>query len=233
MGLTPLQERVAALVAGLPEADGFILAGGAALAAHGLLDRATRDLDFFGRPEQQAQVHLLAAAFERACREHGLVVRRERDAEAFMRLTVEDGTDSCEVDIAIDYRALDPVDTRLGPTFDLRELGANKVLAIFDRAAPRDFVDLAELAKRFPIQELIELAAAKDPGLDLEVLDVAMRQINRIPPERLGVGEAAHGDLVDTVEAWRASLRRIGQRDLGRQAAHRDKRDEHDLEPDL
>lgn len=194
MSLTPLQERVAALVAGLPESDGFILAGGAALAAHGLLQRATRDLDFFGMPEQQDQVHELAAAFERACRDHGFDVRRERDADAFIRLTVEDGTDTCEVD------------TRLGPACDLRELGANKVLAIFDRAAPRDFVDLAELTKRFPLEELIELAAAKDPGLDLNVLDVAMRQIDRIPPERLGIDDHARDSLLAQVGSWRRAI---------------------------
>jgi len=31
-----------------PESDRFVLAGGAAMAAHGVLDRTTRDLDYFG-----------------------------------------------------------------------------------------------------------------------------------------------------------------------------------------
>lgn len=82
MPLTALQERIAALVSGLPEAEGFVLAGGAAMAAH-----ADRD-------------------------------------------------DECEVDIGIDYRALGVVSTRYGPTRELRELAANKVLAIFAARSP-------------------------------------------------------------------------------------------------
>ena len=39
--LTSLQERVARIVAALPEADGFALAGGAAVIIHGIVDRGT------------------------------------------------------------------------------------------------------------------------------------------------------------------------------------------------
>lgn len=46
--LSPLQERIARIVASLPEAEGFALAGGAALIVRGDVDRETRDLDFFG-----------------------------------------------------------------------------------------------------------------------------------------------------------------------------------------
>jgi hypothetical protein len=46
--LSPLQQRVARLIAQLDEAEGFALAGGAALIARGEVERRTRDLDFFG-----------------------------------------------------------------------------------------------------------------------------------------------------------------------------------------
>jgi hypothetical protein len=46
--LSPLQEQVAAIIAGLDEAKDFALAGGAALIARGEIERRTRDLDFFG-----------------------------------------------------------------------------------------------------------------------------------------------------------------------------------------
>lgn len=62
MPLTALQERVAALVGALPESAGFVLAGGAALAAHGVLHRSTRDLDYFAGPTETAAVQRLAAA---------------------------------------------------------------------------------------------------------------------------------------------------------------------------
>lgn len=44
--LSPLQEQVAAIIAGLEEAEDFALAGGAALIVRGDVQRQTRDLDF-------------------------------------------------------------------------------------------------------------------------------------------------------------------------------------------
>lgn len=45
--LSELQQRVARIVAGLADADDFVLAGGAALILHGMVERSTRDLDEF------------------------------------------------------------------------------------------------------------------------------------------------------------------------------------------
>lgn len=45
--LTPLQQRLLEIVSRLPEANGFALAGGAALILRGTVDRYTNDLDFF------------------------------------------------------------------------------------------------------------------------------------------------------------------------------------------
>lgn len=208
MPLTQLQERVASLVTGLPEAEGFVLAGGAAMAAHGVLDRTTRDLDYFGVPEQAAAVHRLAAAVEQAAAASGLDVRRDRQWEAFVRLRLADANDECEVDIGIDYRALGIVSTRYGPTLELRELGANKVLAIFARAEPRDFVDLAELTKRIPLRECIAVAAEKDPGLDLAVLDEFMARVHRLPRDEFPVDDDGYTALLRTVEVWRAQVGR-------------------------
>lgn len=66
MALSAFQERVAALVGALPDSARFVLASGAALAAHGELDRTTRDLDYFAGPEDEAAAHRLADAFEAA-----------------------------------------------------------------------------------------------------------------------------------------------------------------------
>lgn len=58
--LTPLQERVAGIIAGLEEAKDFALAGGAALIVQGTI-RRTRDLDFFGLHPGEVN-HLLPVA---------------------------------------------------------------------------------------------------------------------------------------------------------------------------
>lgn len=212
--LTPLQQRLTALVARLPEARGFALAGGAGLVAHGIVTRRTRDLDYFAHPDHADAVQQLAAAVEVACADSGLTVSRSRDAVTFVRLSVADEADICEIDIAIDYRALDTVHTAHGVTLDPRELGANKVLAIFDRAAARDFLDLAELTKRYRLPDLISLAAHKDPGLDLEVLDQALGQLQRIPAERLGLDDDELRTLRTRVHRWQTTVRQLRDHDL-------------------
>ena len=206
MPLTALQERVAALVAALPESDGFVLAGGAGLAAHGVLDRSTRDLDYFAGPAEMAAVQRLAAAVERAGGAQGLLIDRERDTQTFVRFGISDGEDRSELDLAIDYRALPPVATRYGPALDLRELGANKVLAIFDRAEPRDFIDLAQLTERFSLGDLVSLAKAKDPGLDLEVLASFMARAGSLPRDDFELDDRSYRHLIASVDGWRQAL---------------------------
>lgn len=58
--LSALQQSVAIVLAGLPEAEGFALAGGGALIVRGLIDRETHDLDFFAG-EAEAVDRLLPA----------------------------------------------------------------------------------------------------------------------------------------------------------------------------
>lgn len=48
--LITFQLQVAQLFFGLSASDGFLLAGGGVLLAHGLTARPTQDLDFFTRP---------------------------------------------------------------------------------------------------------------------------------------------------------------------------------------
>ena len=168
MALSALQERVAALVAGLPESAAFVLAGGAAMAVHDMLDRTTRDLDYFAGPDDAAAVQRFADAFEDAAKAGGL-----------------------------------------------EELGADKVLAIFGRAEPRDFVDLAELTRRVPFDELLALASAKDPGLDLAVLDQFMERVQAMRPGALGLDAESYRALVEQVQRWRAHIRQLLARERG------------------
>jgi hypothetical protein len=73
-GLTSLQEQVARIVSSLPEATDFALAGGAALVVAQVVDRTTKDLDFFGPSADDVQI--LLVALEPALVNAGLVVHR-------------------------------------------------------------------------------------------------------------------------------------------------------------
>lgn len=159
--LTPLQERIAEIVGGLPEARGFALNGAGGLLVRGLIDRQTRDLDYFTVPGEEEMLSALRDALERALDRAPLDHSRQRDLSTFVRIEVSDGDDRCEIDPAIDYRALPAEPSDYGPTLAVRELAANKVLALFDRAEARDFLDLVELTRHFELQGLLELAEGR------------------------------------------------------------------------
>ena len=73
--LTELQRRVARLMSGLVEAESFALAGGAALIVHGVVERATRDLDYFAMASE-AVSSVLPILEEALRRDRLAVVRR-------------------------------------------------------------------------------------------------------------------------------------------------------------
>ena len=79
--LSPLQERVAEIVAGLDEAKDFALAGGGALIVRGDIQRQTRDLDFFGLTADA--VDRLLPAVDRALGAAGLVVHHIQESSGF------------------------------------------------------------------------------------------------------------------------------------------------------
>jgi hypothetical protein len=81
--LTPFQERIAAIIAGLEEAEGFALAGGGALILRGDVERSTRDLDIFGLTTEG--VNRLAPAVERALTAAGIEMAALQSNQGFVR----------------------------------------------------------------------------------------------------------------------------------------------------
>jgi hypothetical protein len=202
--LTPLQERVAAIIAALPEADGFALAGGAALIARGDVDRRTRDLDFFGLTPDAVD-HLLPAV-DRALGEAGLAVRHVQESHGFARLIVEGGGDRTELDLGADAR-LFPVEQRQpAPTLSGVELAVDKVLAVFGRAEARDFVDLAAIEQRYGLEHLFELAADKDGGFTPELFAEMAGRFSRLREDEFDLDADAYRELARRVNGWRERI---------------------------
>lgn len=94
--LSALQQRVARIIADLPEAEDFALAGGAALVLARVVERETRDLDYFGPSADD--VDALLGAVEAAALAAGLDCRPERVSHA--RLAISNGAETTEVDLA-------------------------------------------------------------------------------------------------------------------------------------
>ena len=202
--LTPLQERVARIVSSLPEAAGFALAGGAALVVGRAVDRSTKDLDFFGPSADEVQS--LLAALEPALTDAGLTVRRERVTTSFVRLTVTADNDTTEVDLAADARMRPTRSGPLGPMLALEELAADKLLAPFDRAQARDFVDVAALVERFGLDRLCELAKEKDPGFSRPVLRDMLGGFGRFDQTDFGLDHSTYAHLAQDVRRWHTTL---------------------------
>lgn len=203
--LTPLQEQVASIVAGLAEAENFALAGGAALIARGEIQRETRDLDFFGLAPDD--VDRLVPAVDRALQEAGLVVRRVQVSPGFARLIVESGDDSTELDLGADARLFPVEPRRPAPTLSGAELAVDKVLAVFGRAEARDFVDLAAVEARYGLERLVELAAEKDHGFTPEMFAQMAGRFSRLRPEEFGLDRQQYEQLERKVREWQERAR--------------------------
>lgn len=206
--LNGLQRRVARLVAGLAESEDFALAGGAALIVRGLVERTTRDLDYFATTSDA--VAGLFPALEAALRDDGLTVVRRRSTPGFVRLEVSDETGQViEVDLAHDARLLPAEASVFGPALHPDELAADKMLALYGRAEGRDFHDVAKLADHYATDRLLELAAKKDRGFDQRRFLEALAAIDRLRDV-----DFPHPELADTLRTWFRQWRRSLTRSL-------------------
>lgn len=202
--LSPLQERLWRLVARLQEAETVALAGGAALIVRGFVDRPTRDLDFFATSPEE--VNRLLPTLEALLTESGLAVLRVQVADGFARLLVSSEVETTTVDLTWDARRFPLEQTENGAILADEELAADKLLALFGRAAARDFVDVAALASRYGLERLCSLAAEKDPGFDRSVLADMLRTFDRLPRADFDVDDSEFDRLRTLVRSWRQQL---------------------------
>jgi hypothetical protein len=210
MTLTDLQRLVLGLFFGLPESDGFVLAGGAALIATGLTERPTQDVDLFGS-DLAAGIAGAANALEAACLDRGWAVERIRDAKTFRRLVVRRSHDGLLVDLAVDSPPLGPpAITAVGPTYPPDELAARKLLALFDRAEARDFVDVHALSERMDLAALLHLCAQLDGGFTPSLLAEMLATHHRFTDEDFAELGGDPPRLRGFVDQWQSQL---GSRD--------------------
>jgi predicted nucleotidyltransferase component of viral defense system len=206
-GLSAFQLEVARLFFALAGSQGFLLAGGAALLAQHLTVRSTEDLDFFTTPERG---HVLAArdALEAAANQHGWSVQRIHDSVTFCRMVIRSADAGVLVDLAVNAPPdLPASETSAGPTLAPEELAGHKLLALFDRAAARDFSDVYALTHRFGKDILLARAAQIDAGFDAEVLADMIASLDRFTDDELPVsGSSSAADLRAFFAAWRSEL---------------------------
>jgi hypothetical protein len=206
MSLSDFQLKIAKLIFAINEAEGFALAGGGALILHKVVDRTTNDLDCFG-PSREA-VDRFWPAIRDALIANGLAIEVSQAAHGFAKLVVSapSTTESTQIDVGFDPAFLPPVLLSVGRVRALQDLAGDKMLALFGRAAPRDFVDVHGLRKSFSRRELESLAAAKDKGFSLEVLSDAFGVLTSRPRNSFEVDDVRFEMMCVEFAAWRDEL---------------------------
>ena len=212
--LTSLQKRVITLYSKLSDREAFYLTGGTALSAFFLKHRKSLDLDFFTNIEEL--IPPFSQKLEASLKEDGLGVKRLMGFHSFVELSVKSSEDLTVIHLALDspFKVEQPFKSEDFPELridSLLDIATNKILALFGRAALRDFIDVYFLVKeRFTKNELIEKAGLKDPGFDLYWLGVAMERINDFsddsPDLHLLTRQCTMSELKEFFKSWRKEI---------------------------
>jgi predicted nucleotidyltransferase component of viral defense system len=100
-----------------------------------------------------------------------------------------------------------PSVTPAGPTLAPEELAGHKLLALFDRAAARDFADVYVLARRFGKETLLARAARINAGFDQRVLAEMLTTLDRFTDAEIPVsGDTMPADLRAFYTTWQSEL---------------------------
>lgn len=206
------QARLARIALDAVGDSGFVLGGGHAIQLHGMAARKSEDIDLFsadrGRPaEVEADV---VAAFRR----HHLTVNVTRRTSDLVQMMVSgpDG-ETCKVDLGIFWRAREPVVLDIGPVLHPDDAAAGKMDALFNRWAPRDFLDVyaIHLSRRYDRKQLETLLTEHNLGFDRAMLAESLGFLARIPDREF----EAYGADKEHVAAMRAYFAEW-QHELGR-----------------
>ncbi len=182
--LTPIQNSFLGLFAQIPDQNQFYLTGGTALAEYYLGHRLSYDLDFFTGVEEL--VLPFSYQIEKLGKEQNLDITVVRRFASYVELLVKSQDERLKIDLALDspFRFEPSVISTDGVYVnDYKDLQVDKLLAYFGRAEPRDAVDLFYILKHESIENLIALAAQKDPGFDVYWLTVALNKSANFPDQ--------------------------------------------------
>lgn len=209
-----LQTRVTSLLLSAVGDDGFVLAGGGAIRAHGLTERPTFDVDLFAvatlsEPSFAAAVQTGTQALVDT--NHRVTVMRS--APLFARLLVESpGGESIEVDFGVDWRQEPPARLEVGPVLSLRDAVGSKTATAFSRGEVRDLLDVDSIRQsaRFTDSELLQLATDYDAGFSVIILAENLERFARLNPGRTaqyGVTAEEHHRIAERLADWAQRLR--------------------------
>jgi hypothetical protein len=205
-----LQERLARIGLAVASRHGFVLGGGHAVQLHGMGMRPSEDIDLFapsrGTPEQVEQMVV------DAYREEGFNVEVLRRTADLVQMEVSDADGrSCKVDLGVFWQAHSPVMLEIGPVLHPDDAVAGKMDALFNRWAPRDFLDVDAILRsgRYTTDVLLAIAKEHNPGFEGAMFAEALSYLSRIPDRDFlayGVTPEHISAMRERLDEWRREL---------------------------
>lgn len=159
--LTPPQKKILLIVSQEPRLSDFYLSGGTALAEYYLKHRLSDDLDFFSYNDVDALfLHDFTAKLKNEIKADAVVFERLHDRNIFIFKTKQE-----ELKIEFSkypFKQLDAPILYDGIKVDsLRDIAANKLMALLDRFDPKDFVDLFFILQNHQLDDIRKDTTAK------------------------------------------------------------------------
>lgn len=208
MPLTSLQKDVLAVVAA-NRSESSHFAGGIVLHAANDSARYSHDFDIF---------HEAAHEVDRASRYDVETLRQSgfdistidyygswEKVTTFRKAKLQRGEEVLEIDWAADSAVRffpverDPV---LGWKLHLFDMATNKALALSARSVTRDYVDIVELHKTYPLSAICWAACGKDEGFSPLLLLSMMKRFAKVNPAELNKIKARDLDQIALKKAW-------------------------------
>jgi hypothetical protein len=208
MPLTKFQHEVLAVIVG-NRSDRSHFAGGLVLNATEDSPRYSKDFDVFHDEVTDLDITSLrdvesleSAGFEvEKLNAHG-----EWDKQAsFRKAIVRRGEGQVALDWAHDsaFRFFPIVaDPLLGWRLHLFDMAVNKALALSARTVTRDYIDILELARVYPLEAIVWAACGKDEGFSPLLLLAMMKRFAKIEPGTLDKIKARDLDPIAMKMEW-------------------------------
>jgi predicted nucleotidyltransferase component of viral defense system len=181
--LTPLQVDFIRSFARHKYGSFFFLTGGTALSAFYLFHRYSDDLDFF--TENEGAIAPLVPMLRDIALQTESQIEITREFTTFLELFMSRKDETIKLHFALDapYRLQKILKNAEYEIFidNQLDIACNKLSALFDRFADKDFVDVFFLSREFiPFEEIFDNAKKKHVGMDEYWLAASLKNIDKV-----------------------------------------------------
>jgi Domain of unknown function (DUF1814). len=211
--MDPFHQRLTRVALAAAGQYGFCLAGGYAVAAYGFVNRLSEDVDLFTTMVAERDFPTAVEAVVVALKTDGLDATVTMNAGSFARVEVSDPAtgENAKLELGVDWRAHPPTRLEISPVLHPDDAVANKMCALFGRAAVRDYIDVDGVlaSGRYRLEESLRLAADHDPGFDATMFAETLGAARRLPDSAFvpyGLAGAEATALRDRLVGWSARI---------------------------